>query len=151
MKIKIHSIVDVITNSSTVIYTYQNSTKQAKELVEEVLKLCEIDKTPDDIFWFGVFCDADYYTDYLNENDINLKGYPEDYKKQNVWMEEFFLKIMKGDVELPEWFSICEDGGDYWDPDSYLYILPKDDKYNDLGIKIKKLLGSVSADGGREG
>ena len=30
-KISIHSMVDLITNSSTVIYTWQDSTKQAKK------------------------------------------------------------------------------------------------------------------------
>ena len=38
IKIKFHSIVDVITNSSTVIYTYQDSVGVAKSLVKEVLK-----------------------------------------------------------------------------------------------------------------
>jgi hypothetical protein len=63
IKIKFHSIVDVITNSSTVIYTYQNSVSEAKELVQAILDLAGEKVSPDDVFYYGVFCDDDRYFD----------------------------------------------------------------------------------------
>jgi hypothetical protein len=55
IKIKIHSVVDVITNSSTVIYTYQDgSEKPVRELIEEIFKLSNITENIDDVFEFGL-------------------------------------------------------------------------------------------------
>jgi len=54
-KIAIHSIVEVITNSSTVIYTYQGgSLEPAKELIKEVLKLMGENVDVDDAFEFKI-------------------------------------------------------------------------------------------------
>jgi len=163
-KLKIHSIVDVITNSSTVIYTYQDSVKEAKELVQEVLTMMGIeDKTPDDIFYYGVFCDDDTYL----ENDDDLPdeaptiGWGEGTTKetreaqrkiQKDWFDAIKLSIIKGEVEKPEWMESAEEGyDDGWNPDTELHLLVKDERFRGLADKIKSLLNSVSADGGRDG
>jgi hypothetical protein len=169
LKFKFHSFVDVITNSSTTIYTYQNSVKQAKELVEEMLKLAGInDKTADDVFYYGVFCDNErYFEGKLDEEDFleehNIGNFPKndaDYgtdehkdlmKKQDEWLLNIQLSIMKGEIKKPSWMKECETNDDYWNPDSYLTLLPKEEKYEAFGKKIKALLNSVSADGGRDG
>ncbi len=165
IKIKIHSMVDVITNSSTVIYTYQDSTKQAKELVMEVLKLQGItDKTADDIFYYGVFCGDDIYFEKMEYNEIDT---PEDFpdgdfeyntpewntlvEDQYKWLADLKMSIMKDGVEKPKWMSDIEDGGDYWGPDTILNLIPKDEKYNELGKRMQSLLNSIDADGGRDG
>jgi hypothetical protein len=162
MKIKIHSIVDVITNSSTVIFTYQNSVKQAKELVQEVLNIAEIDKTPDDIFYYGVFCDEDTYfgNGKLPEDcpktvgDYGSDERKECEKEQNKWLDDLKLSIMNG-AEKPQWMidveEYCGEYGDGWCPETWLYIIPKEEKYKKLAVKIINLLCSVSADGGRDG
>lgn len=166
IKIRFHSIVDVITNSSTVIYTYQNSIKEAKELVAEMLKLMGIDKSPDDVFYYGVFCDNDAYFDAYENDEL-----PEDCPKvteswsgnkelrdnqiaiQSKWFEDYKLLIIKGDKEKCEWMLNSEKDqyGDSFDPDSYLNLIPKEEQYKVFGEKIKALLGSISADGGRDG
>ncbi len=168
IKIKFHSIVDVITNSSTVIFTYQNSIKEAKELVGEVMKLMGSDETPDDAFYYGVFCDDIQYLEGLTERDCevpddfpneNFKYGTDEYKAQNKaqqeWLNDIKMSIIKGEVKQPEWMTKIEDNendyGEGWSPDSYLTLIPKDYKYAELGVKIKKLLGSVGADGGRDG
>ena len=168
IKINFHSIVDVITNSSTTIYTYQNSVSEAKELVAEVLKLAGIeDKTPDDVFYYGVFCDDDVYLDDIEEfveEHPELKDMPQiDYDaewgsevrkrsviKQTEWFDSIKLAIIKGEREKPEWMSSREKR-EYYDPDSRLFLLPKDEKYQPLADKISKLLGSVGADGCYDG
>jgi len=167
MKINIHSIVDVITNSSTVIYTYQDSIKEAKELVQEVLDISGIiDKTPDDIFYYGVFCDDDTYFDSMDEEDGGVEDCPtidwnnnttkeqRDFQRvaRNKWLDDLELSIMKGEVAKPKWMEAAEnDDCNGFLPDTHLVLIPKDDKFKPLAEKIYKLLGSVTADGGRDG
>lgn len=51
IRVDIHSMVDVITNSSTVIYTWATGgTNQVKELINAILKASGSDKTSDDLF-----------------------------------------------------------------------------------------------------
>ena len=150
IKFKFHSMVDVITNSSTVIFTYQDSVKEAKDLVNEMLKISGIDKTADDVFYYGVFLDN--YDRYIESEETDFfddLGYEERLKK----CEELVIQVMKGEIEKPEWMKEAEidQYGDSWDPDRELHLFPKDDKYKDFGNKIKALLNSVSADGGRDG
>lgn len=144
--IKIHSVVDVITNSSTVIYTYQNSIKETKGLVEEILKIANItDKTPDDIFYYGVFCDNERY---LESDDSPGDFSYNDEEKLNALK----LSIMKGELEHPEWMNWVEDGdGDSWAPDSYLHLIVKDERFQGIADEIKRLLNSIGADGGSDG
>ena len=148
--------MDVITNSSTVIYTYQDSVTQAKELVVEVLKLAGMgDKTPDDVFFYGVFCEDDTYLESENCPDDAPchTEWRERDKLQKVWLNDIQIKIMKGEMDEPEWMENAAGPGDYdgCRPSSYLMLIPKNEKYNDLGAKIKDLLGSVDADGGMDG
>lgn len=167
---KIHSIVDVITNSSTVIYTYQDgSVKPAKALIDEMLKIFNVnDKTADDIFYFGVFTSEDRYLEFLS-GDIDNYGstIPEDcpkvvgtwgskeYKESFKSLEDWFHNIQKlvliGEIKKPAWMEEVETDDEYWNPDSFLTLLPKDEKYSVFGDRIKALLNSVSADGGRDG
>lgn len=166
IKLKLHSIVDVITNSSTVIYTYQSGcVAPAKELINEMLKLSgETDKKAEDIFYFGVFCDDEEYYNYLDENDEQK---PEDYpevdwrspdrgeqqKVRQEWFDNLVLKIMKGEIEQPRWMEKAEEANGWsdWAPSNYLVLVPREERYKDFGEKIKTLLNAVDADGGREG
>lgn len=162
IKLKFHSIVDVITNSSTTIFTYQNSTTQAKELIAEVLKISGSDKTPDDVFHYGVFCDQDSYLDDIEESfEENEEELPEglpkhdDWKIENKmrddWLNGIIVKIIKGDIKKPEWMESQETDYNDFRQSTRLYLIPKSDEYNELGKRIQKLLGSVSGDGYRDG
>ena len=55
-RIPVHSIVDVITNSSSVIYTeaHNNSISIAKKIIDSVLTAAGSTKTADDLFDFSV-------------------------------------------------------------------------------------------------
>ena len=60
-KLNIHSSVDLITNSSTTIFTYSSgSLGKLRELVNEMLKVFNRTDTFDDIFYAKVFLDDDY-------------------------------------------------------------------------------------------
>jgi hypothetical protein len=154
IKVIIHSSVDLITNSSTVIFTYQDSIEQAKELVNEVLKLSNItDKTADDIFWYALFYE-DNYT-YLNDKSFYNHFKDEldhlDYQKRSKWIDQLKLSIVKGEIQKPECMKNIGNYSLDMDNSYCLYLVPKDNKYKELAYKIENLLGSVSADGGREG
>lgn len=145
IKVNFHSFVDLITNSSTTIYTYQNSIEQTKELVQEVLNICGVkDKTPDDIFNYGTFYEAWYYADII-EDDENM---PEDWKESQEYVENIIGKVMAGEMEKPEWLDAeadLENGQSI-----YLYLHCKDEKYKHLADKIKNLLNSVDAEEGHD-
>ena len=155
-KLNVHSIVDVITNSSTVIYTYQNSTKEAKELLQEILNLMGEDKKVDDLFNIGVFLESvDYYTEHIEEDDDEEMpaDYPDDYKEQNKYIEDLIESILKGEIDKPAWMTKLEEGENYmgFSYPTSLYISPKDVKYDALAKKMLVFLNSVDADGGRDG
>ena len=152
-KIIIHSSVDVITNSSTVIYMYQNSIDQVKELIQATFDLHDIkDMTPDDIFYYGVFCDNETYLDAFEYDHEDLPtDIPDDWRSRDEWMSNLKLSIMKGDVQKPEWMEVREHEDDWWDPSTYLHLEPKKGKYKSLANSILAVLNSVSADGGRDG
>ena len=154
IKLNIHSIVSRITNSSTVIYTYQNSTNEAKELLQEILNIYEPDKKVDDLFYFGTFCDNDIYADRFEEldEDDKSKGFPEDWQGQKEYVQGIKTKIIKGEIEKPEWMKDIEEESEYsFPPDLYLNILSKDEKYNSIVEKMLAFLNSVDADGGYDG
>lgn len=159
IKVKIHSVVSEITNSSTVIYTYQDgSVKPAKELINEMLKLSGVeDKTADDIFYFGVFCDDDIYFEYDELPDdcptINYfsDNYREQYNLRKDWLINMEQKIMKGEIIKPNWMKNAEEKYSDYNPSSYLSLIPKEEKYKEFGIKINNLLNSNSTEAEYEG
>ena len=175
-KFNIHSIVDVITNSSTVIYTYEDGCEApAKELINEMLKLSgEPDKRAEDIFFIGTFCEDEHYLERINDGDEDEEDdgeeselanvpkrhgergsaeYKESIKVQDEWFSALQLSVMKGEIEKPNWMEKAEEARGYseWRPSTYLCLIPKDEKYTEFGTKISRLLSGVSADGGRDG
>ena len=69
IKLNLHSIVDVITNSSTMVYIMATtkSIDLAKKFINKILTFSGSDKTADDLFDFSIeINDEKYlYTDYL--------------------------------------------------------------------------------------
>jgi hypothetical protein len=59
MKIPLHSITDLITNSSTTIYTYSDASEAAmRAMIDEFFKTFGIDKKCDDVFTLMVTCEG---------------------------------------------------------------------------------------------
>ena len=150
IKLKIHSTVDIITNSSTTIFTYQDgSVVPLKELIDEILKLSGSDQKADDCFFFETFLDDD---GYYCENE-NCPFTFDDWSKNEEYLESLKLQILKGEIEKPNWMKIAEEDSNY---DGYQYpttleILPKDEKYSDLANKLLKYLNSTSHEAFRDG
>jgi len=158
-KLNIHSIIDVITNSSTVIYTYQNNIKEAKELLQEILDLMGEDKKVNDLFNITTFLDdIEYYTNYLEEleeDDVELpENYPtEGWKEQKKYIENIIEKVLEEEMDKPDWMKTAEDHED-WSGYTYptsLYISSKEEKYNTLIEKALAFLNSPDHEAFRDG
>lgn len=141
-KIQIHSIVDLITNSSTVIFTYsQGSIKAVKELVNEMLKLFNENVTFDDIFYVNIFLNDKY----MYEEDENC---PIDTD-----IDLLLDDILTEKIEKPEWMINIEntqDGFGYEYSNS-LYLKAKDEKYKELAEKLIKYLYSTHHEACQDG
>lgn len=126
IKIKLHSSVDLITNSSTVIFTYSGGSLSAvKELVNEMLKVFGKEETFDDIFWAKVLPD-----DYDENQEL-----PENWK-------ELEIQYIKGEIEKQDWMKNYE-RYDSYEGDTSLNLIPKDEKYSELAKKLLKYLYST--------
>ena len=145
IKIKLHSTVDIITNSSTVIYTYQDgSLAPVKELIDEMLKISGSELKADDCFYFGVFLDDTY--EYLEDNS----------EAPELSKEEFSalkLSMLKGEIEKPKWMINVEDSENWncYQKSTALEILPKDEKYSELANKLLNYLNSTSHEACQDG
>lgn len=152
IKLKIHSVVDLITNSSTTIFTYSEGSLPAlKELVNEMLKTFGRSESFDDIFYAGIFLDD--YSVYF-EADSNLTADSEDYlstfgelgwdERSNLF-DIIKLQVLKGEIERPEWMETAE-GYNRWDdyaPETTLEIMPKSDEYQELANLLIRFLYST--------
>jgi len=86
MRISVHSIIDVITNSSTTVFVTvsKRSVQLMFDLIDEILKIAGSDKKAEDLF--KVEIDRDWY----EITERFLEDYSEEYSK----LEE--IAIMKG-------------------------------------------------------
>lgn len=136
IKIPLHSVIDLITNSSTEIFVYsENSLKPAKELINEILKLQGSDKTCDDVFDLKITMD-----DYQIKNLIEYGELDEDVQLElQKDITKHVVEIQNG--EKPEWFVENK-----WHVETYLEITVKDKKYADLATKLKTFLYSTNHD-----
>ena len=158
IKLKLHSMVDVITNSSTTIFTYSDgSVKPAKELINEFLKIMGSDFTADDMFDIFVMPNdwaIEIWADRLGEDDPEekdrlpaqlveaLEGYDESVK---AIIESICIQVSRGKIEQPTWLSeIYEvECGDWMKCGNNLYIVAKDEKYEELAKKLRDFLYST--------
>ena len=158
IKVNFHSAVDIITNSSTTIFTYsEGCDRKALELIDEFIKVLGSDKKAEDMFYIGVFCSISDYMEKvydLDENSEDDLDIPDgllegNYKESGAIVEETFLKVMKGEIGRPEWMIAVDESTNYmeYNYDSSLYIVPKEEKYKELGEKIRDFLYSTDHDG----
>ena len=76
--IKIHSFIDLITNSSTEIFVEanQNTIKSVKSVIDNILKLAGSNFTADDLFEFSLVLPEVYdeeKDEYVNDVDVKSK------------------------------------------------------------------------------
>ena len=152
LKIPIHSSTDLITNSSTVIFTYSNGCESVlKELVNEMLKTFGINKTYEDVFDAVVLCsNSEQYSDYIAE--LSVDEYPEGIAVDTD-IEALVNDVSKGKLPKPVWFNTVEEAEnhyDYFQPETTLYIIPKLAEYERFGQLIIDFLYSTNHEATRD-
>ena len=144
IKIKIHSFVDLITNSSTVIYTQATNytIKCVKEMLEYILNLSPEYRhlKADDVFGFGIFMNVDKYLP--NDNEFSR----EEENKYLDYIDNLIDDILSGKQKKPDWMTDCEDkvrdNGTYTDFNLYIHV--KDKYASDKQFKsLKDMLLSL--------
>jgi len=143
IKIKLHSSVDLITNSSTVIFTYSEGSLQAvKELVNEMLKTFSRTETFDDLFYAGVFAEENYVYSEFEE-------FPE-----GTDLKQLIDDILTGKTVKPEWMKKAEEDTsccDYYSPSSTLCLRAKNEIHSELANKLLSYLYSTDHEATRDG
>jgi hypothetical protein len=131
VRIPVHSITDLITNSSTTIYTYSDRSEKAlREMINEVLSVLRTGKRCEDLFHLSITLDGDYeYTDWLEcleDDDVpeGLKGL-EGKKLEKVVKEA--IEAVKAGGDKPAWMKEAEEyeNGDGFRKGTTLNIVPK--------------------------
>lgn len=150
IKIKLHSVTDLITNSSTVIFTYSGGTiEPLKEMINEILKTFGVEKTCDDLFDTVILKDDWYdYRDYFSEND---REFPEGIDENTF--EKLYEEVKTGKTPKPVWFEEVEEEEsrcDYYRDSNYLYLIPKDEKYAKMAELIHAFLYSTEHEATRD-
>jgi len=134
--------VDIITNSSTVIFTYsEGAISEVKELIDEILSLQGLNKKADDLFYIDTFLDDSY--DYKDQDE-----FPE-----NGDIDEIIDDVLTGKISRPDWMKKAEEA-DHWSGYSRsttLYIKPKESQYQGLAKKLMSFLYSTNHEATRDG
>jgi len=143
VKIPIHSVIDLITNSSTEIFiNCKDSIEPTKELLNEFLKLIGSDKTCDEVFEISTEYDDDnienfleYWCEYDDEELYKELGFGMiKYDERLKVIKDFIKGIKEGRKEKPKWFD------DGWHVQVHLVIKAKDEKYEKFVELLKKFL-----------
>jgi hypothetical protein len=164
MKIQLHSMTDLITNSSTVIYTYSDASLDAcKKMINEIFKTFNIDKTCNDVFDLSVDLEDNcYYNDALCDLDdedipVELKEFfaedsKADWKERDKALDTYIAKVNRGEIKKPEWMEEAEgERSDGYKPSNTLTIQPKLPEYKKLAKLIKDFLYSTTNEAGYDG
>jgi hypothetical protein len=173
MKIHFHSITDLITNSSTVIYTYSGASVQAcKDMVDEIFNSLGVDKKCDDVFILTVLSDDDVYEEWIDNNEDDEEDDEEDDGEDEeddgeddgtdeiednacgvgINIKELTNDIIHGRAEKPEWMKSAEDNNcDGYPNDTTLHIVAKDPKFEKLAKLVVDFLYSTDHEATRDG
>lgn len=151
LRIKIHSVVDVITNSSTTIYTMAGAgtIKTIKLMVDSILTIAGSDLKAEDMF--------DFELEVAGEGDFRWdKWYSETPEVQDLkWddrraaYDEYVKGIKESGVE-PDWWSEYE-GSDYSYEDVYLHVTAKLENYDAAAKILDNLSDLFSHEAERDG
>ena len=138
----------------TFIYS-SNSIETLKEMLAEFFFVFKIPSvTPDDLFYYGVFCKDITYANYKywNEAPAYLE-IPEVFTSvcstetdRLDYVHSIIDMITKGEMEKPQWMLYVESEENCNEyeaaPSNFLYLIPKDGKYEKLATKILDFLYS---------
>ena len=131
IKLKLHSYVELITNSSTSIYSqHKDHVEPFKELINNFLKINNIDKTCDDIFVVNYFLIDPCM--YFIDDDI-------DGDEARELALKYIELIQSDNEDKPQWmFDIERKFDDYMGTE--IYISAKSEEYDSLAKQFEKFI-----------
>ena len=140
--IPIHSVVDVITNSSSVIYTEAtaNSVTTMKEIINDILKMAESPKTVDDLFDISnQKLPADGLEDWIRYGDaMDDDDLPPNIMAILKEMDEF-----EGDYAAQS--ALARELADKHSSELYEYFNTKDDDCGEMPTVLNHLIVKTKA------
>lgn len=159
LRVNVHSFVDVITNSSTVIYVQctNETTKLAKDLIDTILKAANVKQTASDLFEFSIepnecFKDSIRYElidykehiqkidKYKNVTDAEID------KKYETIAKDLLDAVSSKKIPEPDGWAENSDG---WNQETLVITAKDNSKISiDLAIKIQQIF---EIDGQRDG
>jgi len=137
VKLPLHSLIDVITNSSTEIFVHsEKSVQPAKDLLQELLKMEGSDKKVDDVFEISIEIERlEEYFEYYAEDDFEEELDGLNYKEKHAKLKEIAEEVKSGKRQLPDDFE-------NYHVETMLVVKTKDKKYQKLVDLLIKLLYS---------
>lgn len=137
VRVKVHSEVGIITNSSTTIYS--QVTKRGLDnlinIVDTMLKIGGSEFKATDLFNFEISVDEDYLDDYRSD-----KLY---YDDRSINYRDYKAKVLSGEIEKPEWWVVDVDKlVEDRELETYLRITPKTDDEN--VVLVSKMMGELN-------
>lgn len=137
VRVKVHSEVGIITNSSTTIYS--QVTKRGLDnlinIVDTMLKIGGSEFKATDLFNFEISVDEDYLDDYRSD-----KLY---YDDRSINYRDYKAKVLSGEIEKPEWWVVDVDKlVEDRELETYLRIIPKTDDEN--VVLVSKMMGELN-------
>ena len=148
--IPIHSFVDTITNSSTVIYVqcHNKTIELTKNLINTLLKIAGSAKTADDLFLFRI-SPTDYYKEMFIENEAEKLMADDNIGEDAVYEkaeEQYEYYLMNPSKRPSDWGEHTEYG---WNMEQLELIPIKEDQET---INLTSTIESIfSIDGTRDG
>lgn len=157
--IKTHSLVDIITNSSTVIFTWASGNAEAMvlELIDEVLSVAGSDKKAADLYDIEVRVIMDELEGLLEEMledeedaglmEISAKEYGEG-KEYDSWSAHWEAMLQYLMDTVPQKTLMKRENYMGFPPSTEIVVTRRDGK----NTKVDAILNNLfSADGGRDG
>lgn len=106
----------------------------------------------DEMFWYGVACNAETYANFKN---YNMCGYDVPEVLTNgitpplgklVYVKEILKQVIKREINKPDWMFFVEENESFNkfsdSPSTFLILIPKDEKYKKLGEALTNFLYS---------
>lgn len=136
----------------TYIYS-SNSVEALKEMLKEFFLVFNIPATPEDLFHYGVFCKDSTYANYDWDDAPYSLEKPEQLTSpcqtedaRLDYVHYITDLVVKGEIEKPKWMlhvemeEVCNNYEAA--PSTFLYLVPKEGKYETLATKILDFLYS---------
>ena len=138
----------------TYIYS-SNSVEKLKDMLNEFFLVFNIPTvTPDDLFYYGVFCKDITYANFKYWNEAPERLDVPTQLTEPCQTEEERLDyvhyitdlVVRGEIDKPEWmlYVEMEESCNEYDaaPSNFLYLVPKEGKYEKLANRILDFLYS---------